>query len=63
LAQQLTAAGISVLTLDYQGFEESGGVRFDKATPQQEQEAQAKWPGDIDVALQYLESQPSLSAT
>jgi dienelactone hydrolase len=60
LAEQLAAAGISVLTLDYRGFGESGGVRFDKATPQQAQEAQAKWPGDIDIALQYLESQPGV---
>ena len=60
LAQQLTAAGINVLTLDYRGFGESGGVKFEKATPQQAQEAQGKWPGDIDLALQYLESQPTV---
>ena len=30
IAQQLTAAGINVLTLDYRGFGESGGDRFDK---------------------------------
>jgi dienelactone hydrolase len=60
LAQQLAASGINVLTLDYRGFGESGGIPFDKATPQQVQEAQAKWPGDIDVALQYLEQQPGV---
>ena len=57
LAQQLAAAGINVLTLDYRGFGESGGVAADKATPQQAQEAQAKWPSDIDVAMQSLEAQ------
>lgn len=60
LAQQLSAAGINVLTLDYRGFGESGGIAADKATPQQAQEAVAKWPGDIDVAMQYLEAQPGV---
>lgn len=60
LAQQLTAAGINVLTLDYRGFGESGGVPLDKATPQQAQELQAKWPSDIDLALKYLEDQPNV---
>ncbi len=60
LAQQLNAAGINVLTLDYRGFGESGGVPMDKATPQQIQDLQAKWPSDIDLAIQYLESQPDV---
>ncbi len=60
LAQQLANSGINVLTLDLRGFGESGGIRADKATPQQAQEAQAKWPGDIDVAFQYLISQPGV---
>jgi len=60
LAQQLATAGINVLTLDYRGFGESGGIAADKATPQQAQEAQARWSGDIDVAMQYLQSQPGV---
>ena len=60
LAQQLNAAGINVLTLDYRGFGESGGIPLDKATPQQAQEVQAKWPSDIDLALKYLEDQPGV---
>src|SRR5271165_1548876 len=43
LAQQLAASGINVLTLDLRGFGESGGTPADKATPQQGQEARAKW--------------------
>jgi len=59
LAAQLAAAGINVLTLDYRGFGESGGDRFDKLPPQQAAQTQAeKWPGDIDTAFQYLVSQP-----
>ena len=62
LAEQLAAAGINVLTVDNRGFGESGGVRFDQATPQQAMELQAKWPGDFDVALQYLKSRPGVKA-
>ena len=45
LAQQLSAAGINVLTFDYRGYGESGGERFDKLPPQQAAQVQAeKWP-------------------
>ncbi len=33
LAQQLSAAGINVLTIDHRGFGESGGEPLAKATP------------------------------
>jgi dienelactone hydrolase len=62
LAAQLAAAGINVLTLDYRGFGESDGDRFDKLPPQQAAQTQAeKWPGDIDTAFQYLASQPGVT--
>jgi dienelactone hydrolase len=62
LAQQLAAAGINVLTLDYRGYGDSGGDRFDKLPPQQAAQTQAeKWPGDIDTAFQYLVSQPGVT--
>jgi len=58
LAQQLAAAGINVLTLDYRGFGESGGEPFDKLPPERMAQIQAeKWPGDFDTAFQYLVSQ------
>ena len=61
LAQQLAAAGINVLTLDYRGFGESAGDRFDKLPPQEAAQIQTeKWPGDIDTAVQYLERQPGV---
>ena len=60
LAQQLSAAGINVLTLDYRGFGESAGLPHDKATPQQQADLVAKWPGDIDAAYEYLLSQPGV---
>src|SRR6201988_2761748 len=61
LAQQLAAVGINVLTLDYRGYGESGGDRFDKLPPQEAVRIQdEKWPGDIDVAFAYLQSQPGV---
>lgn len=61
LAQQLAAAGINVLTLDYRGFGESGGEPFDKLPPERMAQIRAeKWPGDFDTAFQYLVSQPGV---
>lgn len=60
LADQLAAAGINVLALDYRGFGESGGVPHEKATQPEAMAEQAKWPGDIDVAFHYLQSQPGV---
>jgi predicted alpha/beta hydrolase len=62
LAQQLAAAGVNVLTLDYRGYGESSGDRFDKLPPQEAAQIQAeKWHGDIDTAFQYLVSQPGVT--
>lgn len=61
LADQLAAAGINVLALDYRGFGESGGVPHEKATQQEAIAEQANWPGDIDLAFRYLQSQPGVS--
>src|SRR5215469_10859159 len=60
LALQLVAAGINVLTLDLRGFGESGDDPLAKLTPQQAQAVQAKWPADIDVAFQHLQTQPGV---
>jgi len=60
LARQLAEAGLNVLTLDYRGYGESGGERFQALPPQQQAAAREKWPGDIDVAYQYLLAQPSV---
>lgn len=61
LAEQLSAAGINVLTMDLRGFGESGGVPMAKATQPEAIAEQAKWPGDIDIAYQYLTSQPGVN--
>ncbi len=58
LAARLAASGISVLTVDYRGFGESGGARFDQMPlDQRAATVNAKWPGDIDLAFDYLVSQ------
>jgi dienelactone hydrolase len=61
LAAQLAAAGIHVLTLDLRGFGESGGAPFDKLSSEENVQARGKWPGDIDLAFEYLASQPGVT--
>ncbi len=60
LAQKLAASGIHVLTLDYRGFGESEGKPFASLQPFEAAQDIEKRPGDVDVALQYLESQPGV---
>jgi dienelactone hydrolase len=61
LAQRLAAAGIHVLTMDLRGFGESAGDRFEKAPAAVQAKQQTQWPADIDVAFQYLSSQPNVT--
>ena len=63
LARQLAAAGINVMTVDLRGFGESGGEPHKPLKdpgPIEPPEEMQKWPGDIDVAYQYLKSQPGM---
>jgi len=61
LARQLATAGINVLTFDQRGFGESGGEPQEKLTPEQAAQVERERPSDIDVALQYLVSQPGVT--
>jgi dienelactone hydrolase len=62
LAGRLAASGISVITLDFRGFGDSGGTPLDKLTPEKAGKDQEEvWPGDVDLALHYLESQSGVS--
>jgi len=63
LATQLAAAGISVLALDFRGYGDSEG-KAPKDLPQDEgvKVLNEKWPGDVDVAYDYLVSQPGVNA-
>jgi dienelactone hydrolase len=63
LAQQLATAGINVLTMDLRGFGDSGDTpHTGKTGPLEPPEEMQKWPADIDVAFQYLKSQPDVKA-
>jgi dienelactone hydrolase len=61
LAAHLASHGINVLTLDYRGFGDSDGARYEKLTDEARKLVIEKWPGDFDMALQYLEAQPGVS--
>jgi dienelactone hydrolase len=62
LAKQMAASGLNVLTVDFRGFGESGGTPFDKLTQQEIAiVVDQKFPGDVDVAFQYLVAQPGVS--
>jgi dienelactone hydrolase len=61
LGQQLATAGLNVLTVDLRGFGESSGARLDTLKPADAQAQREKWPADIDVAFQYLSSQPGVA--
>jgi dienelactone hydrolase len=56
VAWQLAAAGINTLTLDIRGLGESGGTRWEAMS----REEARRIPDDIDVALEFLKSQPGV---
>jgi dienelactone hydrolase len=56
LATQAAARGYHVIALDYRGFGESGGDRFENFQEQQPITA-GKWPGDVDAAFDWLVAQ------
>ena len=63
LAIQMADAGIHVVTLDYRGYGESGGENFLAMAPAKQPAELAKWPGDIELAYQYLLSRPGVDKT
>jgi dienelactone hydrolase len=61
VAAQLANAGINVLTLDMRGIGESGGTRWEKLSDAELKNHWRGWPEDVDVALEYLRSQPTVN--
>jgi dienelactone hydrolase len=57
VARQLSAAGISALTIDNRGFGESGGPRFELDKPEVRRQLNEKWPADFDAAFAWLVAQ------
>lgn len=60
LARQLATSGIHVLTLDYRGYGESGGERYQDDPQKQQKIVNEKWPGDVDTAFAWLLAQPGV---
>lgn len=63
VARELSEKGISALTIDNRGFGESGGPRFEGASPAVIQQLNEKWPGDFDAAYDFLLAQPGVDKT
>jgi dienelactone hydrolase len=63
LGPQLAAAGFHALALDYRGYGESGGERFQDDARRQQEVVTQKWPGDVDAALAWLGTQPGVDAS
>ncbi len=57
LASRLAVNGVHVLTLDYRGFGESGGPRYESLDPKQQRALRAIWARDLDLAFAYLVAQ------
>lgn len=58
LGPRLAAAGITALAVDYRGFGESSGPRYDTLSREQQGAvARDAWPGDFDAALAFLSRQ------
>ena len=53
------ARGYHVIAMDYRGYGESEGQRYD-AGQQQGQVINEKWPGDVDAAFAWLVAQPEV---
>jgi dienelactone hydrolase len=63
VARLLSAAGINVLTIDNRGFGQSGGPRYETATPEVQRDVSQKWPADFDAAFAWLVAQPGIDQT
>ena len=63
LGPQLAAAGLHALALDYRGYGESGGERFEDDARKQQAVVAGKWPGDVDAALAWLGAQPGVDGS
>jgi dienelactone hydrolase len=62
LAADLATAGISVLTIDFRAFGESGGDRMPFRELSQTVIPQ-KFPGDVEAAYAFLRAQPGVDRT
>jgi dienelactone hydrolase len=61
VAAQLAAAGINTLTVDSRGFGDSGGTPDYKVPDAEWAKVRNLYKGDLDIAFQYLISQPGVT--
>lgn len=59
LATKAAASGFHVLALDYRGYGESEGTKYEDFREQGPVMAE-KWPGDVDAAFAWLTSRPGV---
>ena len=62
LGRAAAAQGYHVLAIDFRGFGDSGGPRFEN-NAQQQATITGTWPGDVDAAFTWLTSQPGVDKT
>lgn len=63
VAVRLSGKGINALTIDNRGFGESGGPRFEGASPDVMNQLNEKWPADFEAAYRFLISQSGVDKT
>lgn len=63
VAKGLSEKGINALTIDNRGFGESGGPRFEGASPDVMKQLNEKWPADFEAAYDFLVAQPGVDKT
>jgi dienelactone hydrolase len=63
VAKELSENGINALTIDNRGFGESGGPRFEGASPDVIKQLNEKWPADFAAAYDFLIAQPGVDKT
>lgn len=63
VAVKLSGKGINALTIDNRGFGESGGPRFEGASPDVMNQLNEKWPSDFEAAYRFLISQTGVDKT
>jgi dienelactone hydrolase len=63
VAKQLSENRINALTIDNRGFGESGGPRFEGASPEVMKQLNDKWPADFEAAYDFLIAQPGVDKT
>lgn len=60
LARRLARVGINILTLDMRGYGDSAGPPHDQLTRQEAAAIRSQRPSDLDLAFQFLASQPGV---